>query len=82
MRYRYRIKRVPMIHKEYDDFTPPWGLWDIQDQVYVNKYGEPDPDYWAWSRQVAEMRRRDLNLWGAERRNIELVIGDDEAAGS
>lgn len=58
---RYRIRRVPFIISEIDALRPPFGLWDTPERVYVDKFGRPDPDYYAVSREVAVMRRRDLN---------------------
>ena len=58
---RYRIKRVPFTREEYDAISRPYGLWDTIARAYVNKWGEPDADYWTTCKEVAVMRRRDLN---------------------
>lgn len=63
---RYRIRRVTFCpylpgDPELEDGTLPYGLWDTVEHVYVNKWGQPDSEYWCISREVAVMRRRDLN---------------------
>jgi len=65
---RYRIRRLPVAIPSYDAVTKPYGLWDSVERCYVDKYGRPDPEhgYWCSSREVAVMRRRDLNAWSDE----------------
>ena len=65
---RYRIRQKAARGTSYrfgnhPDGTPmhPYGLWDTVEHRWVNKWGEPDPDYWTCCRDVAVMRRRDLN---------------------
>ena len=41
-----------------------WRIWDDRDQVFLDKYGEPNPSYRAESRAVAEMRVRDWRASG------------------
>jgi len=53
MRKRYQIRAVP------DEGT--YRLWDTYERRHVNKYGEPDLEYRAANRGVAEMRRDYLN---------------------
>lgn len=38
-----------------------WGILDTVDGCYVNRWGEPDANYWAAHRDVASMRANDLN---------------------
>ena len=71
MNARYRIRRKPfdviphgdpMAHPDGKPYEP-YGLWDTQEHCWVDKWGQPDPAYWACCRDVATMRRRDLNGW-------------------
>lgn len=39
-----------------------WLILDTVEDVYVDRWGNADPDYWAAHRDVAEMRARDLNM--------------------
>jgi hypothetical protein len=64
---RYRIRRVPFVLAVDDAFERPYGLWDSSNRVYVNQYGKPDPNYCAASKDVAVMRRRDLNEYDRSR---------------
>lgn len=65
---RYRIKRVPFLAEDYDSVSHPYGLWDSVERCYVNRYGEPDRDYYAATRGVAIMRRRNLNEYARNTR--------------
>lgn len=38
-----------------------WVIWDTSFDVGVDKYGDPEPDYWCAHREIAAMRARDLN---------------------
>jgi hypothetical protein len=62
---RYRIRRLPRPVPEYDSTRAPYGLWDTEENQYVTRWGDPDPEnlYWCSHRDVAVMRRRDLNHW-------------------
>ena len=64
---RYRIKRVPFLMEDYDAASHPWGIWDTIEKCHVDKFGRPDADYYAVTRGVAEMRRRDLNEYAKAR---------------
>jgi len=61
---RFRIRKVaPATLHPVETLVfgrEPYGIWDTHEHAFVNKYGEPDPEYWA-SREVASMRTRDLN---------------------
>ncbi len=73
MKARYRIRRKTDVLVEIDagdarpslhaDGTPitPYGLWDTVEHRWVDRWGEPDETYWACCRDVAVMRRRDMN---------------------
>jgi hypothetical protein len=39
-----------------------WRIWDDRDGAWMGKYAEPDPSYRATTREVAEMRVRDIRL--------------------
>jgi hypothetical protein len=74
MKARYRIRQKPGLFTDKDGYdttdsteTPAYGLWDSTLHCWVNKYGEPDEEYAAVNRAVAEMRRRDLNIYESER---------------
>lgn len=75
MTARYRIRRKPIsaeiaadlqTEPTHPDGTPiePYGLWDTVEHRWVDKWGEPDEGYWACCRDVAMMRRRDMNGHG------------------
>ncbi len=67
MTARYRIRRktgpVEGWSPEHPDGSPitPYGLWDTVEHRWVDRWGTPDETYWACCRDVAVMRRRDLN---------------------
>ncbi len=72
MKARYRIRAKtdvelidkgdarPSLHPDGSPITP-YGLWDTAEHRWVDKWGQPDATYWACCRDVAVMRRRDLN---------------------
>ncbi len=66
-RFRIRAKDPRTIPEGFatreDDGTPviPYGLWDTVKHCWVDRFGDPSEDYWAYNRDVAVMRRRDLN---------------------
>lgn len=68
-RYRIRAKDPRTIDGGFEtrhpDGTPqvPYGLWDTVEHRWVNKWGQASEEYWACCRDVAVMRRRDLNGW-------------------
>lgn len=73
---RFRIRRKPDVAisredslMEHPDGRPvePYGLWDTREHCWVNKYGQPDTEYSTCCRDVAVMRRRDLNIYESYR---------------
>jgi hypothetical protein len=60
---RYRAGHLPKGHPHAGEY----GIRDTVLKTYVNRWGEPDPDYWAVTADVAKMRSRDLNQWDRER---------------
>jgi hypothetical protein len=50
-----------MIRIRFNPDHEAYSLWDTERSCYVNKWGDPDSDYHCVSRDVAVMRRRDLN---------------------
>lgn len=71
MKARYRIRKkdprtvLGGFPTRHPDGTPsePYGLWDTLEHRWVNKWGEADEIYSTCCRDVAVMRRRDLNGW-------------------
>ncbi len=71
VRYRIRRKSDDVIEPKDTETREPYGLWDTREHQWVDKYGAPDDTYYACSRAVAEMRRRDLNIYEADRGGSE-----------
>lgn len=67
-RPRFRAKSLGWDTREltegvtHADGSPmePYGIWDTEQQCWVDKWGDPSDEYWATSREVAMMRAREL----------------------
>ena len=66
---RYRAQRLTEAQKDtirrsgYSDGSSMEGAYGIRDtlaKTMVDKWGQPDPTYWAVNRAVAQMRARYL----------------------
>jgi hypothetical protein len=43
----------------YKRYADGWRIWDHVDECWRGKFGQEDPDYYAETKAVAEMRVRD-----------------------
>lgn len=75
MTARYRSRSLGWDVRELNEkaehadgsWVEPYGIWDTIEHRWVDRWGEPNQDYWATSPDVARMRVRDLNAWIRER---------------
>lgn len=60
-----------------DGKTPiiPHGIYDTRDKVWTNKWGQPDNDYWAATKDVAQMRIRDIRIYEKDDKEREQKKG-------